>query len=278
MTIVYPDDTKIWGPDVSFYQDDNDTPRGIDFNVMKEQGASFVFIRAGQRNWNDPDFKASWTAAKEAGLPRGAYWFLDARDSGGRQALRLRDQLGDDWGELPPVVDYEHKVKVIKNVGRGRTRSEWAYNTPAQLDDFIEGLRSPVRPIIYTGYYYWLEHGSYDEKYAAYPLWLAQYRVNLPTVPRPWTDWTFWQFTDNGPGKVLGAESEHIDLNYYHGDVLPIWIPSAEPSVPSISIANELDNAPRLGADVDEPEGSRYIQLSDTLAKRMSKQIREECP
>lgn len=34
-----------------------------------------------------------------------------------------------------------------------------------------------------------------------------------------------------------------------------------------------LSAAPRIGADKDEPEGARYIQISDTLASRMLRTI-----
>lgn len=34
-----------------------------------------------------------------------------------------------------------------------------------------------------------------------------------------------------------------------------------------------LHEAPRIGADKDEPEGARYIQISDTLANKMLKTI-----
>ena len=216
---VYPDDTKIWGPDVSFYQDDDNTARGIDFNKMKEQGADFVFIRAGQRSWFDPDFRLNWEAAKDAGLLRSAYWFLDARSSGGAQAALMKSLLDTEgWGELPPVVDYEHKVRELEKISKTRTRSVWRYNNPIQLDDFIDTLKYPGNPIIYTGYYYWTYYGSPDPKYAQYPLWIARYEAIEPLIPKPWTDWTFWQFSDRGPGLVLGAESSRIDLNYFKED------------------------------------------------------------
>jgi hypothetical protein len=41
------------------------------------------------------------------------------------------------------------------------------------------------------------------------------------------------------------------------------------------SIALALDQATRYGADVDTPEGTRWIIMSDTLAKRLSTALRE---
>ena len=55
---------SIVGPDVSFYQDDPGTPRGIDFSKMKAAGAQFAVIRAGQNLWEDRIFDVSWTNSK----------------------------------------------------------------------------------------------------------------------------------------------------------------------------------------------------------------------
>jgi hypothetical protein len=39
-------------------------------------------------------------------------------------------------------------------------------------------------------------------------------------------------------------------------------------------VIEALEGATRLGAETDEPEGSRYIQISDTLAFEMVKALR----
>jgi GH25 family lysozyme M1 (1,4-beta-N-acetylmuramidase) len=55
--------------DISFYDDNNETPEGVDFVKMKTR-ADGVIIRAGQNKWIDPDFRTNWKAAKEAGILR----------------------------------------------------------------------------------------------------------------------------------------------------------------------------------------------------------------
>ena len=53
---------------------------GIDFNKVKSAGVKFVIIRAGFGvNGIDRLFKANYTAAKEAGLKIGAYWYSYAK-------------------------------------------------------------------------------------------------------------------------------------------------------------------------------------------------------
>ncbi len=60
---------NVLGTDVSFYQDDPATARQINFGAMRAAGADFVFIRAGQNQWVDPDFSYNWARAKVAGSP-----------------------------------------------------------------------------------------------------------------------------------------------------------------------------------------------------------------
>ena len=69
---------NVIGPDVSFYEDDPETPQGIDYVKMRAS-AGYVIIRTGQNIWVDSDFKLNWREAKLAGIPRGAYWFYDSR-------------------------------------------------------------------------------------------------------------------------------------------------------------------------------------------------------
>ena len=40
-----------------------------------------------------------------------------------------------------------------------------------------------------------------------------------------------------------------------------------------LGVANALRRAERLGADKDEPEGVRYIQVSDTLARLLADEL-----
>ena len=97
---------NVIGPDVSFYQDDPETPQGIDFVKMRVS-AGYVIIRAGQNTWVDSDFKANWREAKLAGLPRGSYWFFDSRIEPKRQAELWVQQFAGDFGELPLFADFE---------------------------------------------------------------------------------------------------------------------------------------------------------------------------
>lgn len=202
------------GPDVSFYQDAPNTPQGINFKAMREN-AHCVIIRAGQNKWPDRALAYNWREARAVGLPRGSYWFYDSREDPKRQAELWVSLLGNDLGELPMFGDFE-------DIYNGPFHG-WRY-----WYTFLERVRSLVPAEkemgIYTGFYYWKENtlgvripAESLQYFRQYTLWIANYGVDAPLVPKPWTDWTFWQYTDNGDGHLYGVESLNIDLNYFNG-------------------------------------------------------------
>lgn len=208
---------SIVGPDVSFYQDDKDTPKTIDFKAMRDVGkARYVINRAGQNLWEDRIFDVSWTNSNGI-LPRGSYWFYDSRIDPKFQAKKWLSCFNDqgDLGELPHFSDFEDKYG-----GPFGTWKHWY--------DFMEELkvlRPGIRLGVYTGYFYWMERTvgvgiptASLNYFKQYPLWVAAYNPVGPQVPKPWADWTLWQYTDNGDGTLYGVESKNIDLNYFNGD------------------------------------------------------------
>ena len=139
-------DTGIFGLDVSWYQDDNNTPQGIDFERMKEVGTSFVIPKAGQLNYSDEDFRTNWEGAKRAGIPRGSYWFCDDSSNGVSQARKYWSLIKDDTGEGIHAADYENG-----------SWTDWnqLYNFISEFQQ-LSGFPNE-RIAIYTGYYYWRE-------------------------------------------------------------------------------------------------------------------------
>lgn len=194
-------------PDISFYQDDNGTPQGVDFAKMKTQTPA-VIIRAGQNLWRDPDFAHNWKASKDAGLLRGSYFFYDSRVNPKRQAELYVDTLGNDLGEMELWMDFEDKYG-------------GAYGKQQDWYDFAERIKSLVPNAklgVYTGYYYWTERiTSINAYFAQYPLWIAWYNLQKPLIPKPFQNWLYWQYSDNGDGSLYGVESKNIDLNYFNG-------------------------------------------------------------
>jgi lysozyme len=81
---------------------------------------------------------------------------------------------------------------------------------------WIERVRQRlgVEPIVYTGSDLWRNGGA--DTLGPQPLWIAHYTQGCPTLPPPWTRWTFWQHTDRGA--VPGIEGP-VDLDLFAGSL-----------------------------------------------------------
>jgi lysozyme len=195
----------ILGTDISHWEDDPNTPKLIDFDKMKAAGTWFVIFKATQATFTDSVFKSSWSLPKGK-LLRGAFCYLDYTKSGVEQAEYFCNAIKNDPPELPPIVDFECRVSIPKNP----SGDLWNWLV------YVEKTTGHI-PIIYSGPDYWKNYGSTNIGWKKYPLWIANYGVIKPSIPLPWTDWLFWQFTDRGNGNIYGAESAGIDLDYFNG-------------------------------------------------------------
>jgi len=202
------------GYDVSHHQDDVTTPEVIDFSVAKDNLLEFVIFRASNGLTMDRTFLVNRVNSKKAGLIRGIYHFLVWNINPELQAQFFWHLVKDDPGELPLVCDFE--------VNPGLATPSNAKDILYRFLVEIERL-SGRTPAIYTGTYFWLEHGSQEPVWGRYKLWCASYTTqsymekNIKQMMTPWTTWTFWQFTAKGDGKRLGVESNGLDMNYFNG-------------------------------------------------------------
>lgn len=186
------------GIDVSYYQQTIDWPR------VRRAGIRFAFIRVSDgAALRDPMFATNWAEARRVGLVRGAYQYFRPDQSVTAQAdlmvAAMHDRTRDD---LPPVIDIE--------VDAGLSAPALA----ARAQAWIERVRDKlgVEPIVYTGGDLWRGGGA--EPLATQPLWIAHYTQACPSLPSPWTRWTFWQHTDRGA--VPGIEGP-VDLDLFAG-------------------------------------------------------------
>ena len=190
---------EIVGLDVSKYQGT------VDFDKVKAAGISYVFVRATDGiTYQDPDFKSNFAAARTAGLVVGAYHFYETDDDPTAQLKNFTDVVTLQPGDLPPVVDIE---KLHDN-----DQSDLTSN----LKTYLEGLESHygVKPIIYTGLNF---ANEYITVFGDYPLWLAEYEVDQLTLPKGWSDWTFWQWSQTGTvDGITGA----VDSDRFNGDAV----------------------------------------------------------
>ena len=264
------------GADISFWVDDNSTPQMTDFNKMRNAGVEFLFIRAGQNLWQDSDFARNWEDSKGI-LPRGAYWFYDDRIEPSLQAELFYETLKatGDFGELPLVIDYEKTPKAEGQPEEGPFLA-WRY-----LRIMIEKVQEHMpekKIIIYTGRYFWLEHGPSSvfsplalEWFKQFDLWMAAYNsrpIEEQIFPKPWDKLFIWQFTGNGDGPKYGIESLSIDLNYFNGsdeeweDFIGNWVEIPPDDGDSDKIYDGTVVSP-YGVNFLSGAGSQYPKISD---------------
>jgi GH25 family lysozyme M1 (1,4-beta-N-acetylmuramidase) len=205
-----------WGIDVSAWQH----PDGADVNwraVFAGGPATtpFVFVKTseGMSAESNPYAATDRANARAAGALVGTYHYarpsVPVVESATAQARFAASLYGPraTSGMLPLALDLESNPN-----GLSRTDlATWALTFLAEVDRLTGRT-----PLLYTYPAFFAENVDPDPAFARYPLWIAHYglALNSPTVPRPWTAWTFWQFSSKGqrPG-VLGG----VDLNTFAG-------------------------------------------------------------
>jgi lysozyme len=242
-----------------------------DANKAKQAGASFVFVKASQATSVDPQFSANWQKAKDAGLLRGAYHYLDYTKPGADQANFFADLLKNDPGELPPVVDYElRRTDNNPSAALGFLRD--------YLDRMI--LRSEVfqdmlvkRPMIYTSPGFWVEYGDQTKTdyWIQFPLWNAHWTTSsTPLIPLPWTMWQFWQFSAKGPGDAFGSEDIVMDMNRFNGTSNEL-MEFCGIRIPVVNLNEKFealdDKVTRLASDVSSINLTGNTSASDVITR-----------
>jgi lysozyme len=186
--------------------DVSDHQGSVDWNAVKQAGKSFAFIKATDGiTWTDPDFATNWSGAKAAGLLRGAYHFYETNDDPTAQAENFLNAVQLEAGDLPPVVD-------IEKLHSGGSVSQVVKDLQTWLD-VVEKATGRM-PIIYTDRSFWSSLGT--SAFGLYPLWIAEYGVQSPSLPAGWANWTFWQFSESGT--VTGV-SGSVDLDVFNGSL-----------------------------------------------------------
>jgi lysozyme len=191
-------ETKI-GTDVSRY--DIDTH----WSVAQTAGLSFAFVKATEGvTIVSPLFAGDWGAAKSAGVIRGAYHYFHPADDPVQQAKLFIQTVGTlERNDLPAMLDWEttDHVRPAKQIKRALI---WL--------SYVEAATHKT-PIVYVSPAFWNALGN-PTAFAKYPLFIAHYGVACPTVPPPWTKWSFWQ---KGAGVVQGLHSTRTNIDMFNG-------------------------------------------------------------
>lgn len=241
-------DQLAYGFDVSHYQEN------VQWDRVKAAGMEFVFVQTSQYDRVNPWFTRHWANSKGT-LARGPYHFCRQNTAPQKQVDVFLKALGDDPGELPPVLDIEDTT-ATDPVGYLKTSRFWLEQVEKKLNR---------RPIIYTAGWYWNALRPPLDWASDYPLWVASYPfstgaptraqlmafINNPTgkpakelhprMPAIWKKWTLWQYAEHGTVdgnfKATGALA-NTDLNIFNGpldDLLEMATGAAIPLPPALA-------------------------------------------
>jgi lysozyme len=199
---------RIQGVDVSHWES------RLNWSLTKASGVHWMFAKATEAiGFKDKYFKFHIEDAKKAQVKVGAYHFFEAKFSGIDQADHFLKYIAECKVtlDLPLCLDWEVGSDGGLPVATQKTRAL----------EFLQRLESKTSrvPIIYGGYAF-LRDLNLSDAFKRYPLWLAHYGIqeNKLKVPKPWSDWTMWQYTDAGHVPGL-PQKEEIDLNYFKGSL-----------------------------------------------------------
>ena len=179
----YPDGYEIHGVDISHYQGD------IDWDDLRNamiEGCPirFIMIKATEGSSRvDEKFNDNFYMAREYGYIRGAYHFWSNKSTAREQAYFFLKKVRLEDGDLPPVLDVEHKPKDQSVEDFQRDVLTWLH---------IVEDKYHVKPIIYT-YYKFKEQYLNAPVFDDYPYWIAHYYVDKVEYKG---EWKFWQHTD----------------------------------------------------------------------------------
>ena len=106
----YPEGYEIHGIDISHYQGKIDWEQ-LKNAMIKGCPVRFVIIKSTEGSSRlDENFRENFNQARDFGFIRGVYHFWSNKSTARKQAYYFLDQVHLTDGDLPPVLDIEHKT------------------------------------------------------------------------------------------------------------------------------------------------------------------------
>ncbi len=189
LSLTMKTEEPLTGIDISWHSGD------IQWDKVLAQNFGFIIVKATEgEDLKDKKFDLYWHVLKDMKVIRGAYHFYVTEDDPGRQAKFFIENVKLGPGDLRPIVD-------IELVGHGTEGKLYP-----KLKEFLDLLEAHyrVKPIIYTAPRFWDKH--FRRHLSGYPLWVAEYGVDDPSIPEGWKIWHLWQYTENAT--ISGIEKE----------------------------------------------------------------------
>ncbi len=204
--------TSRWGIDVSEHQ------HNIDWPLVATSGVQFAFVRIGNRGategvlYEDEHFMANAQGAHGAGISTSAYFFSQAVDDAEveeeAQLALASLAKAEAAGVTFECVAFDHEPVDVEGA-RANDLDGALLSHLAVL--FCERIQAAgYAPMVYGNQRDLVRYNKTVRQ--AYPLWLAEYDVAVPTAQ---FDFQIWQYANTGT--IPGIPGE-VDLN--------LWLPA----------------------------------------------------
>lgn len=196
-------------------------------HALLKQNAFAVLIKSSQGNWEDPTFRDKLAKERAVGQRVGIWHFyhpsMQAKDQiekflniwhslaqkPGKIALDCEES---SWNEIVDGKKVTHTI-FPPNVN---TYSIWLAQWLAAVEEDTK-----IIPDIYTRATWWnpwvlpsktVVNNTTLPDWSHYGLWVANYGVSKPSLPRDWKTWLFWQWgTSLTPGIQTPVDSDWFD-------------------------------------------------------------------
>lgn len=208
--LIYVEDDEIkskWGIDVSEHQ------HWIDWQKVNSAGVEFAFIRIGNRGATqgnlsmDDYFLYNAVSATAVGIETDAYFFSQALNEDEAieeanfvlQLLRSAELQGASFNSIA----YDHESVSVEGARANDVSGEQLRNNARAFCETIENAG-------YKAYIYGNQRDLLKmdvEIQEDYPIWYAEYDVDIPTAP---FDFEIWQYSNSGS---IPGISTNVDLN-----------------------------------------------------------------
>ena len=208
---------KIYGIDVSKWQNERCENKTIDWDAVREDGIEFVIIRLGYRGKDagtltlDPYFTQNIEGAYAAGLKIGVYFYTQAitAEEAKAEADFCADNLAPYTGYLSYPVMYDIENTATDRMGiAGVTTDDRTAFCKAFCDEAIaRGYKTGV----YASLAYFGSKLKPEEFSENYHNWLARYATSYNASGKVYNgEYEMWQYSQTG--RIPGIEGD-VDLN-----------------------------------------------------------------
>lgn len=192
------------------------------FADAKQAGLAAVIHKTSQGTWmRDPLYRSRKQEVTGLGMLWGAYHFGELPNPRNQADIFL-GIVGND-ANTRICLDLEPNTQ--NNHGNMNLASAEEFLTYVQ---FVTGRW----PMVYTADYYIKDIGGYESPVLAKcELWVAAPEA-VPVVPKPWTKWTLWQFTNGEDGpfphRLHGLGANDLNTSGLTLEELKAWWPQGQ--------------------------------------------------